>query len=73
MLQSFKKLWNLTFLFVAPFWSILAWMIWDSGQLQTDPERTIYLLTVVPGLLFVYLSGFMIESWHRKKKAQSAR
>jgi hypothetical protein len=70
---SFTKLWTLTFLFIAPFWFILVWMIWSSGQLATDADRSVFVLFVVPGFLVIYLSGFLIEGWHKKKKAQSSR
>ena len=68
MKYSFATLWNLMFVFVGPLWFVLAWMIWVSGQLQTLGDRMTYLGVVIPGFLVIYLSGFLIEGWHKKKK-----
>jgi hypothetical protein len=68
IVQRFSLLWNLTFLVVGPGWFVLAWMIWESGQLQTPTHQAIYLWVVIPGFLVIYLSGFFIERWHRKKQ-----
>jgi|APHig6443718053_1056840.scaffolds.fasta_scaffold04160_5 hypothetical protein len=73
MKYSFTKLWNITFLFVGPFWFVLAWMIWTSGQLQTFSDRMIYLGVVIPGFLIIYFSGFFIEGWHKKKQERASR
>jgi len=48
---------------------MLAWMIWSSGQLQTVGDQMTYLAVVVPGFIVIYLSGFFIEGWHKKKKS----
>jgi len=71
MKYSFIALWNITFVFVGPFWFVLAWMIWASGQLQTVGDKMTYLAVVIPGFLVIYLSGFFIERWHKKKKKAS--
>ncbi|MBM3422997.1 MAG: hypothetical protein FJY09_07105 [Chlorobi bacterium] len=69
MKYTFTTLWNVTFLFVGPLWFMLAWMIWSSGQLQTVGDQMTYLAVVVPGFIVIYLSGFFIEGWHKKKKS----
>ncbi len=71
MKYSFKRLWNLMFLFVGPGWSLLVWMIWSSGQLHSPGEKILFLSVVIPGFLLIYFSGFFIEGWHKRK--QSAR
>ncbi|MEE9904282.1 hypothetical protein [Chlorobium sp.] len=71
MKYTFTTLWNVTFLFVGPFWFMLAWMIWSSGQLQTLSDRMTYLAVVIPGFIVIYLSGFFIEGWHKKKKSNT--
>jgi len=68
MNNSFKTLWNRAFLFVGPSWSLLVWMIWSSGQLETFSDKLTFLAMVIPGFLLVYASGFFIEQWHEKKQ-----
>lgn len=68
MQHSFKRLWNTTFLFVGPFWCLLVWMIWSSGQLPSVDDKLAFLGVVIPGFLLIYGSGFLIEGWHEKKK-----
>lgn len=70
-MHTFKKLWNATFIFVGPLWFVLVWMIWKSGQLHFTQDKAIFLCVVIPGFIVVYLSGFLIESWHLKKKRQA--
>lgn len=72
MKYSFTTLWNITFLFTGPVWALLVWMVWDSGQLQSEMDRTIFLSVIIPGFIAIYLSGFLIESWHKKKQVRSA-
>lgn len=67
MNHSFKTLWNATFAFTGPVWALLAWMIWESGQLRTPEQHTLFLGLVVPGFILIYLSGFMIRNRHAKK------
>lgn len=73
MKYSFTTLWNITFVFVGPLWFVLAWLIWASGQLQTVGDRMTYLAVVIPGFLCIYLSGFLIEGWHKKKKKKASQ
>ncbi|MEI8031914.1 MAG: hypothetical protein WCH05_00995 [Chlorobiaceae bacterium] len=68
MKYSFKRLWNGMFLFVGPGWSLLVWMIWSSGQLNSPADKIIFLSVVIPGFLFIYFSGFFIEGWHKRKQ-----
>ncbi len=68
MNYSFKTLWNRMFAIVTPVWALLAWMIWSSGQLATPQHQALYLFIVVPGFLFIYLSGFMIRNRHARKR-----
>jgi len=67
MNYSFKTLWNAMFVFVGPLWFALVWMIWDSGQLATPSDRTIFLALVIPGFILIYLMGFLIQKRHAKK------
>ncbi len=67
---SFKTLWNRTFLAVGPLWFVLVFFIWGSGQLVTMQDRVIFLSVVIPGFIAIYISGFLIEKWHKKKKSE---
>ncbi len=67
MNYSFKTLWNITFAFTGPVWALLAWMIWDSGQLKTPGDHALFLGLVVPGFMLIYFSGFLIRKRHAKK------
>ena len=71
MNYSFKTLWNATFVVVGPFWAVLAWMIWSSGQLRTPQHQTLFLGMVIPGFIMIYLSGFLIQKRHAKKLQDS--
>ncbi len=66
---TFKGLWNKAIFFMGALWFILVYMIWDSGQLVTAADRWIFMTVVLAGFLLVYVSGFLIESLHRKKQA----
>ncbi|MEC9487299.1 MAG: hypothetical protein UMU76_07345 [Prosthecochloris sp.] len=67
---SFKTLWNRTFLVVGPVWFLLVYAIWSSGQLENLQDRLTFLGIVIPGFILTYVSGFLIEKWHKKKKKQ---
>ncbi|MBN1928641.1 MAG: hypothetical protein JW764_03780 [Chlorobiaceae bacterium] len=67
MNYSFKTLWNAMFVFVGPLWFALVWMIWDSGQLRTPHDQTLYFALVIPGFILIYLSGFLIQKRHSGK------
>ncbi|MBF0587397.1 hypothetical protein INT08_10525 [Prosthecochloris sp. N3] len=67
---SFKTLWNRTFLAVGPVWFLLVYAIWSSGQLENLQDRLTFLGIVIPGFILTYVSGFLIEKWHKKKKKQ---
>lgn len=69
---SFKTLWNRTYMFVGPLWLILVYFIWGSGQLKTPQDQIIFLSVVVPGFILTYISGFIIEKWHKNKKTRAA-
>ncbi|HED30105.1 MAG TPA: hypothetical protein ENN50_00095 [Prosthecochloris aestuarii] len=68
LVYSFKTLWNRTFLFVGPLWFVLVYFIWASGQLEEMQDKVIFFSIVIPGFIATYLSGFLIEKWHRNKK-----
>lgn len=71
MTYRFSMLWNAMFLFMGPLWFLLCWMIWESEQLQSVEDKLIYLVIVIPGFFAVYLSGFFIERWHKKKQRKA--
>ncbi len=66
---SFKGLWNKASLFMGVLWVALVYMIWESGQLHTLQDRVIFLSVVIIGFIAVYISGFLVEAQHKKKKA----
>jgi len=66
---SFKSLWNRAVFFVGILWFVLVYLVWNSGQLETAADRSVFAAVVIAGFLLVYVSGFLIESRHRKKQA----
>lgn len=69
---SFKTLWNRTYFFVFPLWVVLVYFIWGSGQLATMQDQIVFFGIVVPGFMLTYISGFLIEKWHKNKKIRAA-
>jgi hypothetical protein len=67
MNQSFKTLWNITFVVTGILWASLVLMIWTSGQLKTPQDQIIFLCVVIPAFVLIYLSGFLIAKRHTKK------
>ncbi|NTU96746.1 MAG: hypothetical protein HGA62_02890 [Chlorobiaceae bacterium] len=72
MNQSFTKLWNITFLVVAPIWGLFVWMIWTSGQLKTPQHEILFFGVVIPGFILIYLSGFVIAKRHAIRQQSSS-
>ncbi len=72
MNQSFKTLWNITFVVTGLLWATLVWMIWISGQLKTPQDQIIFLCVVIPAFVLIYLSGFFIARRHTKKPESAA-
>ncbi|ASQ89722.1 hypothetical protein CHL67_01215 [Prosthecochloris sp. GSB1] len=66
---SFKSLWNKAVFFVGIVWLALVYLVWNSGQLETAGDRSVFIAVVIGGFVLVYVSGFLIESRHRKKQA----
>lgn len=72
MNQSFRKLWNITFLFVGPLWALFVWMVWTSGQLRTPQQEGLFFSVVIPGFILIYLSGFLIAKRHARKQGSAS-